>query len=855
MNTWIGSPKTAATYALTLLGLTAGTLGCDDTGLTQLEGKLVFDELVDFGDVQIGIEKTLYLELTNEGGAVVTVDDVEVDATISGSRYQFEIDDDPFDVRAGDGAQLRIKFRPFEAMDEPADSIVKLVTEAETFEVTLRGRGVASGLIVEPNPVDFGSVLLGSVETLDVQVTNALSESIELFTNVRGGIIDVEVTAGTGMFDVQATAESDGSLGTLDPGASITLPVRYVPSQIGEGRGDRARFQLSNCDFELCEVEVTLIGRGTDSALTCAPESFDFGAINPGRTRTATITCENSANDPIEVQRASLDLLSASEFSVMPISVGTIQRGESFDVAVTFAPTAATLGASVMGTLVVEAANQDGAPLRPSRVTLLGAGGGPAVVVQPDLLNFGIVAVQTTHTKRLLVTNVGYDDLVVSNVEPDVAGTGAFSASRTTFVVAPGNAQIMDVTIEPQVDGMVESTLRLTTNDLSDPTPEVVLVGEGITLPPCAYTVTPPNINFGNVPLSEAPLLGFRVENVGNDVCLMNDVDFVPPQTATPAPFTLVDGPVTSAIMIAPGAFHDVPVQYQPSRIGTDTATVGFYISSVTNSNPVVPLFGVGEPLLEVTCPATVTTAVGTPVSLAVTGRVAGANITGYQWNIVSSPAGGAGTPGQWTPNPPTAATEDFLALIVGVYDIRVDIFDDVGRTASCVTRVNALGEGLVATLRWSGNGDHDLHVHNPATTVPWFTSPDDCYYSNRTPIWDTGFGAGFGPNPELDVDNTSGFGPENTRVSTPVIGQPYTVAVHHYSSAAGTTATVEIYCGGVATPTQVFNSTTFSGSASGNCSANEFWRVATVTFTSASTCIIAPIDTYTPSSQACTTF
>ncbi|MEQ8980930.1 MAG: hypothetical protein RL846_23500, partial [Deltaproteobacteria bacterium] len=185
MNTWIGSPKTAATYALTLLGLTATTLGCDDTGLTQLEGKLVFDELVDFGDVQVGIEKTLYLELTNEGGAVVTVDDVEVDATISGSRYQFEIDDDPFDVRAGDGSQLRIKFRPFEAMDEPADSIVKLVTEAEAFEVTLRGRGVASGLFVEHYPVDFGSVLLWSVETLNVQFTYALSESIVLFTNVR----------------------------------------------------------------------------------------------------------------------------------------------------------------------------------------------------------------------------------------------------------------------------------------------------------------------------------------------------------------------------------------------------------------------------------------------------------------------------------------------------------------------------------------------------------------------------------------------------------------------------------------------------------------------------------------------
>jgi hypothetical protein len=296
-------------------------------------------------------------------------------------------------------------------------------------------------------------------------------------------------------------------------------------------------------------------------------------------------------------------------------------------------------------------------------------------------------------------------------------------------------------------------------------------------------------------------------------------------------------------------------ISYSPSRIQTDTATVGFYISDPRVSNPRVPVVGIGEPLLQVTCPTPQTTAVGTPVTLTAMGLVAGANITGYQWTITNAPMGGIGTPNQWTPAPPNGTTEDFLAFIVGRYDIQVDVFDDVGRQASCTTYVTATGQGLTVTLTWNGSGDVDLHVHNQLTTSPWFQTPDDCYYSNRTPIWDNAFAAGLGPNPELDFDNTVSNGPENTRVSTPVLNQPYTIGVHNYSSAAGRTATLQVFCGGVTMATQTFTSRPLAGNSGGNCTTNDFWRVATVTFTSPSTCLITPIDTYGPSNTACTTF
>ncbi|GAB4326860.1 MAG: hypothetical protein Kow0037_00040 [Calditrichia bacterium] len=98
------------------------------------------------------------------------------------------------------------------------------------------------------------------------------------------------------------------------------------------------------------------------------------------------------------------------------------------------------------------------------------------------------------------------------------------------------------------------------------------------------------------------------------------------------------------------------------------------------------------------------------------------------------------------------------------------------GRTASFQQTVQFTGEfpALRASLSWDGYGDLDLHMMAPDSS--------ECYYLN--------------PNiggMVLDVDNTSGFGPENISVIAPQTGQ-YTVSVVNFGQVTGLTATVNIY-------------------------------------------------------------
>ena len=81
----------------------------------------------------------------------------------------------------------------------------------------------------------------------------------------------------------------------------------------------------------------------------------------------------------------------------------------------------------------------------------------------------------------------------------------------------------------------------------------------------------------------------------------------------------------------------------------------------------------------------------------------------------------------------------------------------------------------LRATLTWNtANSDIDLYITDPEK----FT----CFYSNKS-----------SSNMRLDVDNTSGYGPENIYV-TKVKKGTYTISVKNYSRGEGTEATIYVF-------------------------------------------------------------
>lgn len=859
---------------LAAFGLLLGATACsDEVGLGQLSGVIASDEVVDFGAVPVGIVKKLRFEVRNDGDGVLQVKAVDPGDRFSTGDYAFKAPVMGFTLAAKAATTLELSFQPFVASGaEPFSSTFTLESSASDEAgnpirrtVTVRGRGVVAAISVTPNPLDFGAVLAGSSRTLSVTITNLLTDPITLTSETDGqGSAIARHVAGDGRFVVTAPVTRFGSLipedGMLAGGASIEVPIRYEPSPIPTMAGDDGRWVISTCGDALCEVTVRLLGRSSDNAIACTPAMIDFGAVNPGRTLTRQVRCTNVASDTVTVGPWAIASMSDPVFTMTPFpGTSTLSAGSSYTVDVSFTPTAAMLQSAqaANGTAVFSALGSTNQPLMPIRIPMTGRAGGPTIRVTPEELHFGGIAIGTSRTRGFVITNDGYEELIVSDIAEGPALTGDFSAAPRTLVVPSGTATVVRATFAPSTEGPIVSSLVVHSNDATNPALSILADGAGVRLPPCVYTLSRARIQHGSVFVGATSTAAATITNTGPDLCLINDIELVNTST-TPTGHTLVNGPETG-ILLAPGDSKTIAVSFTPRAVGAETADISFYISDPRQPIVTIPIGGVGAAITSVSCPPNQTVAAGNPVVLSALGMVIGRNIAGYQWTVVSGPMGGVGTPGQWNPDPPNAATVNFLPYIVGVYVLQATVLDDQGGSAVCQTQITAEGHGLRVTMTWSATGDIDLHLHRPQSMTPWFGAGggDDCYYANRTPIWDAMSMPSAGANPELDFDNTSGFGPENTTVDLPILGVDYTIGVHNFSGpgANGNLVTIQIFCGQGLVPIATYVSQPMTGTSSGQCQDNTFWTVASVNFSNLGTCTVTPIDTYRTSAQACMAF
>lgn len=202
------------------------------------------------------------------------------------------------------------------------------------------------------------------------------------------------------------------------------------------------------------------------------------------------------------------------------------------------------------------------------------------------------------------------------------------------------------------------------------------------------------------------------------------------------------------------------------------------------------------------------------------------------RWTVEEEPLGSS-----LTPTPRDRATTSVRPLLYGDYRLRYTEIDEGLQASSCETVLSAgTQDALRVELIWNPSipqelhqSDVDLHLLHPSATAWW--NDLDCYFSNTRPDWDMpGVDT---DNPRLDLDDTSGRGPENINILAPAVGQTYRVGVHYFSDHGyGNSAVyVNVYC--YDRLVQRFGPVTMRN--------DEFWKVGDVTIDAAS-CTVVPL-------------
>lgn len=573
--------------AVPFLALCMGvaTVSCDDgIALSNIEVQLQIDSSnVDFGNVQVGAQASQVVLLRNAGDA---------DLILEGARRGDVFDEsftytlDRLSIPPNGVSRLSMHFAP-EGLGEKTAHLIIRSADPRVADATIaiRGTGVSTTLLVAPESLSFGHVLINTTKRLRITLSNQadVDASIALIEgeNVRRCTARDDDPSTFCLRLSDRTISPDGRF-SLRAGQSIILEVQFAP--VVTAPQERGHFTLSACDNSACDTEVRLDGVSIEQGLRCDPPNLDFARVNPGACLSKTVACENIANEPITIigwGPSGADPATSRNFTFEPSHAVVLNEGDTFGLDVTYCPDGLS---NDEGYLQIE--TERAAPHRFMLVALSGAGGGPDIEVLPAQCNFGLVSLIAPSVCTVRVANVGFDDLEISSITADTAAFTAPGSGAT--VIAPGESQRITVEFLPFVEGPIESTLRIISNDRDEPETEVRLRGEGINLPPCSFEVSPDRLSFGEVPVQRFQGGAFEIRNVGHNDCLLTSVRLEP---GSDRGISLPDAGVRSEI-IAPGSAFTVRIDFAPTVAGQPSGAVLFSISSARSPFNRVPISG-----------------------------------------------------------------------------------------------------------------------------------------------------------------------------------------------------------------------------------------------------------------------
>ena len=696
-----------------LLALLTFLLGCQGfssaKAATQstLAGTLSLNSAsLDFGSVTAGTSKTLTVTASNTGTASVTVST----ASISSQYFSLSAPTLPIAILAGQSVPITLVFRPNAAGSFSAAVSVTSNASNSPATFTLAGTGVAATgqLSLSSASENFGSVIVGSNQSLSETITNTGSSSVQIS---QVGI------SGTG-FALSGIAAPM----TLTAGQSTSFSVTFAPSSAASDSGN---LTISS-NATTPTLTVPLSGSGvTPGALASSLTSLSFGSVIVGGKQSLSETVTNTGGSSVTISQIAT---SGTGFSLSGITAPvTLAAGQSATFSATFTPVSA---GSASGTITItsNAANPT------MTIPLAGAGVAPgALGSSPSSLSFGNVTVGSTQSLSETLTNTGASSVTISQV--GISGTGfVLSGISAPATLTAGQSATFTVTFTPasagSVNGNVTVASTATNSNLTIP-----LSGNAFT--PGAVGSNPATLSFGNVTVGSSQSLSGAVTNTGGSSITISQVGvsgtgfslsgitvpvtLTPGQSAafsvgfTPGATGSVSGNVTitstasnptlnipiSGTGVAPGAlganptslgFSSVTVGTNKSLSATVTNTGG---SSVTISQ--VGISGTGFSLGGMTTPVTLTP--GQSASFAVTFTPASAGIVTGNITVTSNaptltiPLSGTGvTPGVLGANPTSLS---YGSVTVGSNQALSETVTNMGGSNVTISQVTVSGTGF----------------------------------------------------------------------------------------------------------------------------------------------------------------
>lgn len=307
------------------------------------------------------------------------------------------------------------------------------------------------------------------------------------------------------------------------------------------------------------------------------PATVSFGSVQVGKQSNQTITIANTGTASMNVTQATV---SNSQFKISGLTLpAAMTSGQSATFTVSVTPSAS---GAVSGTLTVQ--GDSGSSPATVNLTATAVASNPQASLSASSVNFGNVAVTTSGSSALTISNSGSADLVISSVT--IAGAGfSFSGITTPKTITAGQSAQISLGFKPPAQGAATGTLTISSNDPNNGTLSVPLVGSGTPAPTGTLQANLSSVSFGNVNTGSSSAKQIVLTNTGSAAVQISSV------SASGTGFS-VNGVTTPATLNA-AAQATLNVTFAPTAAGSASGNITV-TSNATGSPLTIPVSGAG---------------------------------------------------------------------------------------------------------------------------------------------------------------------------------------------------------------------------------------------------------------------
>jgi hypothetical protein len=208
------------------------------------------------------------------------------------------------------------------------------------------------------------------------------------------------------------------------------------------------------------------------------------------------------------------------------------------------------------------------------------SGAGAKITVVPSSIAFGSVALGTTSSQSVVISNESGLNVEITRATTTAAGVKIAGISLP-LVIGAGKQATFDVVYSPKVAGALSANVSILSN--ASKTPSTISLRGVATAATSLLTTSTSNLQFGNVAIGQSGTLSVTLTNSGNSNVTVSKVTVLGASYSTSG--------VSPGLVLAPGQSAKLDAKFNPVTKGPFAGSVSV-ISTATNSPATISLLG-----------------------------------------------------------------------------------------------------------------------------------------------------------------------------------------------------------------------------------------------------------------------